>query len=321
MADNRHANSKRITLFLAGSFLENAQTGAQDFMAMSKKSIGSYFAGTLGSSVGNGLSFPEIDLLLPLLIDVPKDDRTFREAVTTFYKNLATNIPFGVGRELEIGLTLDNDKPTTWRNEKDEPNLPIHLQDYIRYRHAKGHPWVAASKSEALGNMLKHFYIFDETAVNAENAEAGKARDKAITTYLSIKADGEKIDAMLTLMGIDIRVYHGVDKDDLKLEELRSLASKRYDEFNEIFEGKHFEERFTVQKMINTGVIRKVGAQLIDNETGKVLGHNMEEIIYYMKDVNNSDIVSILKAKTQEAMKKKVTTSKPGVKRPIPSRS
>lgn len=320
MADNRHANSKRITLFNAGSFLENAQTGAQDFMAMSKKSIGSYFSGTLGSSVGNGLSFEEIDVLLPLLIDVPKDDRTFRETVTTFYKNMATNVPFSSGKELEIGLTLDNDKPITWKNDEGKYNLPINLQEYIRYRHAKGHPWVAESKSAALGNMLKQFYIFDETAVNAENAEAGLVRDKAVGTYLSLKADGEKVNAMLTLLGIDIRIYHGVDADDLKLGKLYELANTQSEEFNKVHADKHFDMRFTVQKMINTGVIRKIGAQLVDNETGKVLGYNMEEVIYFMQDNNNSDIVSILKAKMQEAMKKKLTTQKAGIRKPIPTR-
>lgn len=314
MAEERHVNSKRITIFRSGSFLENAQTGAQDFMSMSKKSIGSYFSGTLGPAIGTGLEFEEIDVLMPRVIDIPKDDRTFRPAVTEFYKNLATPIPFGTGKELEIGLKLDNGKLVTYQNEKGEYNLPIHMQDYLRYRHAKRHPLVAPSKSLALGNMLKEFYIFDEAEVNEQNATIGKRRDEALGTYLAIQQDMDKVDAMLTLLDVDIRAYHGVDAPTLKLQKLYELCTADSDRFMNVHDAKHFEYRFLVQKMLNTEVIRKIGAQLVDKETGAILGHNVEEVIYYLQDVNNSDKTTILKSKTQEAMKKKLDMKNKGRK-------
>jgi len=311
---DKHANSRKVTIFRAGSFLENAQKEAQEFMSMSKQSIGSYFSGTLGSSVGNGLSFAEIDVLMPLLIDIPKDDRTFREGVTTFFKQLLTTIPYGTGRELEIGLELDNSKPVTYVDSNGTRNLPIKIQDYIRYRHAVGHPWVAGSKAEAQGNMLKIFYIFDPEAVSAQTAAIGKTYDEAMATYLGLKNDLEKVDAMLTMMDVDIRKFLIIEsldeRADAKMGELREKVQGDPAKFLEQYKGDHFEYRFQVLKMINTGVIRKIGSQLVDNETGGILGHNMEEVIYYLKDVNNSEKVAILKAKTQEAMKKKINIAK-----------
>lgn len=314
MAD--HSNSRRISIFRTGSFLENAQTGAQEFLSMSKKSIGTYFAGNLGSSVGTGLSFEEIDVIMPLLIDIPKDDRSFREGVTKFFSNISTKIPWQTGKEFEIGLLLDNGKPVTFVDELGKKNLPINLQDWVRYRHALKHPHVSPSKSAALGNMLAEYYIFDQSTVNTENAAAAKIADEAMTLYLTIKKDPEKVDAMLTILGVDIRAYHGLDADDLKLEKLRYLASG--DEkvggdpakFIKVHTEKHFDERFLIQKMVNTGVVRKIGNQYVENETGSILGHTIEEVVYYLLDKANSDKVSFLKAKTQEAMKKKIDVAR-----------
>jgi len=313
MAEQRHPNSKRITIFRAGSFLENAQKEAQDFMSMSKKSIGSYFAGNLGPAVGTGLSFDEVDVLLPLLIDVPKDDRIFREKVTDFYTKLCTTVPYGTGKELEVGLELDNEKPVTYTNTEGKRNLPIHLQDYIRYRHAIKHPQVAADIAEARGNMLKQFYVFDPEATKVENAQAGRVRDEAIKEYMTMKIDIDKVGAMLTLLGTDIRAaeFQGVGREDALTNKLYSYVSAAPDEFLKIVKVDHFDIRVLIRRMLATEVIRRIGAQLVDRETGAILGHTEEEAIFWLQDKENSDKVSFLKAKLQEAMKKKMPARKP----------
>lgn len=295
--------------------MENAQTGAQEFMSMSKKSIGTYFIGSLGNSIGSGLEFDEIDVLLPLLIDIPAGDSTFRPKVREFFSNIVTKIPFGTGKELEIGLTLSNDAPVTFTKVLVEGkpavyNLPVNIQDYIRYRHALKHPLVAPSRAEAKANMLAEFYIFDQASVDSDVASARKVTDKAITTYLAISKDMEKVDAMLTLMGDDIRSYHGANAEDLKLEALHKFASTRAGDFNKVYEEKDFDLRFLLQKMINTGVVRKIGGVFSDKESGGILGHNNEEVILYLKDTSNADKVSFLKGKVQEAMKLKVAAKK-----------
>lgn len=313
MAAERHINSKRVTIFRTGTFMEAAQTGAAEFMSMSKRSIGPYFSGSLGDAIGTGLNFLEIDILMPLIINVPHTDSTFRQKVRDFFASIVTKIAFGSGCELEIGLELDNEKPIGVRNPDGtykEINLPIKIQDYIRYRQALGHPLVAASKSEAQGNILKEFYVFDQTLVDTEAASLRKVVDRATTSYLTLKTDMDKVDAMLTLLGTDIRAYHGAAAADLKVEELHRLATTKSREFNEAMDDKEFETRYLIRKMVNTGVVRKIGNQFVDKETGGILGHTEEEVIFYIKDALNSDKVSILKSKTQEAMKNKLALPK-----------
>jgi hypothetical protein len=65
-----------------------------------------------------------------------------------------------------------------------------------------------------------------------------------------------------------------------------------------------FEEAYLVTSMVNTGVIKRMGNQFVEAETGKVLAHKEEEMMYFFKDPANSDKVIILKGALQEAMKK-----------------
>lgn len=311
--ETKHPNSRRITVFRTGSFLDNAQTQAADFMSMSKKSVGTYFASNLGSAIGTGLDFDEIDLLMPLVIDIPKDDRTFREGVTKFFSNIVTPIPYNTGKELEIGLRLSNSQPLDYTEGEGaglKRNLPIHIQDYLRYRHLLKHPLVAASKLDAQNDMTKQFYIFDQASVNVENAATRKVADEAVALYLSIKKDTDKVDAMLTLMGTDIRIYHGPDAEDLKLQKLYEYSNTAAPEFSRVYKAEEFELRFIIQKMVNTGVIRRIGGQFVDKETGGIVGHTTEEVIYYFKDQQNSGNVAIMKGKMQEAMKQQLAAPK-----------
>lgn len=310
MEANRHANSKRITIFRAGSFSDDAQTGAADFMSMSRKSIGSYLQSHLGKGVGTGLTFEEIDLLMPLVIDIPKDDRTFRAGVTDFFASLATDIPYGTGKELEIGLSISNDQPVTYCEKKDNgqvvTNLPINLNEYIRYRHAIRHPYVVMSKEEAKGNQLVQFYIFDPETVVKSTAEVTTTRDKAITLYLSLKEDMKKVDMMLTLMKVDPRMFSGKNAAAEKLEELRALADIKPKDFVDQHTEKHFEERYTLHTLLNTGICKEIGKRIADVETGAILGNNEEEAIYWILDKTNSQTLSLMKTRMQEALKKAV---------------
>ena len=311
LAPSDHPNSKRITILRKSTFAEAAQTGAADFMALSQRSIGSYYESRTTQGQGTGLSIAERKLLIPFLIDIPGNDPTFLKACNAFYGSLVTKIPYGEGLTLEIGLELDNTKPVTYFTgdpavpDTVQFNLPINIDHYVRYRHALKHPRVAASVNDAKGNQIVDFYIFDETTIIQETARANTQRDKALSIYINkVKDDMHKVDQLLTLMGKDPRDFYGPNKDSEKLEELRKLADTRALEFNTAYENKMAEEAYLVTSMVNTGVLKRMGNQFVEAETGKVLAHKEEEMMYFFKDPANSDKVVILKGALQEAMKK-----------------
>lgn len=302
----QHPNSKKVTIHRAGSFITNAQVNAQEFMALSKKSIGSYFQGGGHKGIGSGLTFEEQDALMPRVLDIPVEDRGFRQAVKVFFQEMSTKVPAGKGIELEIGLTLGNDKPVVIRDETKkiiDINLPINIMDFIRYRHAIHHPKVALSLDAAKGNVLTEFYVFDKEAALTQNVSLAKAKDEALVLYLQLKDDESKVDMMLTLLMQDPRTFKGKNAFSLKTQKLREFADNKADTFVTTYRQDNFEYRYQVQAMINTGVLKKIGSQFIDAETMDVIGHDLEEAIYFLRDETKSNQVGVLKARMQEALR------------------
>lgn len=305
-----HKNSKMITVFRAGSFLSRAQgKEVEDFMTTTKKSVGSYWESVSSKRIASGLSFPEENMLLPYLLDAPAEDREFRKKVSTFYTEIDTQIPHGGGRQLEIGLELDNDKTLS------EKNFPINLMDYLRYRHLIRHPHVANTKEEADGNALKEFYIFDKTSVVKKNAKKTDEKDAAIQIYLQIKADPNKVDAMLTILEIDPREFVGADAPTLKQEELRSQSENRPEDFVRLYKEADIDIRYWLKTMLNTDVLKLIGSKYLDGETNKLVANNLEEAIFYFKDEENSEAVILYKTRMQEALKKPISAKRTPARR------
>lgn len=297
-----HPNSHKITIFRAGSFLSRAQSKeTNDYFAQTKESVGSYFESTTSSKVGNGLNFAEEKFLLPSIIDMEPADREFKKKVTEYFADLTTYVPFSTGVQLEIGLEVSNDKDVS------ADNMPISLNDFVRYRHAKNHPHVAATKELSAGNTLKRFYIFDPENVQAGNNKKNKEKDAAYAIYLKVKEEPASVDVLLTLLGVDPRNYIGKkDAEELKKERLRDIAETKPGEFVSTHEEGELEIRSWIISMVNTKVLNKIGARYMDGETGEALANSLEEMIYYFKDDDKSGEITVLKARRQEAMSKPV---------------
>lgn len=305
MTDQKHANSKTVTIYRAGSYLARAQgKEIEDHFAMAKTSIGSYFENKNSQRIASGLSYDEEKLLMPDLVTVPLDDRDFRAKVKEFFQEIDTKIPHNTGLVLEIGLESSNDLPVS------KTNRPIVLIDYVRYRHALGHPWVAANKDTSEGNPNKQFYIFDKTLIDTRNTEKTKKKDAAIQIYFQIRDNEQKVDMMLTLLGDDPRRFTGDNAADLKVEELRSRAETDPSGFATIYNEGDMEIRFWIRSMLNSKILKQIGLKFQDVESGRILGNGLEELIFWFKDDEHSDEVVVLKTKMQEALRAPAITAK-----------
>lgn len=297
MSTSSHPNSRVITIFRASSILSRAQgPGVDDFFASSKQSIGSYFESESSQKVGNGLNMEEERLLMPAVIDMEPSDKEFRKKVSEFFADLTTQVPYALGVKLEIGLETDNEKPVS------EKNMPISVMDYVRYRHALKHPWVAATKEQSEGDQTKQFYIFDKQAVQKKNTKRVKEVDAAMQIYLKIKNDENLVDQMLTVLGTNPADYAGKDKSDRKVEKLREYCENDATTFVETYNKEDLEVRYVLQTMINTKVLKNVGTRYIEVETEKLIGNNDEEAIWYFKDDENSQHVVTMKSRMQDAL-------------------
>lgn len=297
MNKSDHPNSRTVTIYRAGSMLSRAQGPEIDELsANSRQSIGSYFESPGSMKIATGLSLAEEKILMPKVINIPADDRDFRKAVNDFFTDITTMVPHQRGVELEVGLLENNEHVIS------EDNLPINIIDYIRYRHAKGHPWVAENHETAKGDQTKQYYIFDKYNIQHKNSKRMKDEDAAMTIYLKISKDMNIVDQMLVVMGVDPRSFVGPQKDSLKVAELRNLAKDKSEDFIKAYTEEDLELRYTIKSMLKLGVLKEVGSRIIDAETDALIGNTLEETIWWFKDDGNSDSVVVLKARMQTAM-------------------
>jgi hypothetical protein len=295
------ATSRKVTIFRSATFLSSAQTGLDDYYSMAAKDVGSYGSATGGA--GSGLDFEEIELLLPLVLDYQPSDREFKLKVKQFYDNMRTKVSHKDGAPLEIGLRKSNSEPLS----KD--NLPIIPIDYIRYRHALGHPWVAEDRDSGTGNGTKHFYISDPEKIRESGTGLRLQRERAMEAYLILTKESkdkpEQIDDVIAILGKDPRTYKGrEEKLDFLEEQAKSEKLEDLNKFIEIAGDKKIAMRGFVQKLVFTGILRKVGSRYLVAETDKVLGDSLEEVMLELEDTTkNGQLITVFKSQLQEKMK------------------
>lgn len=299
-SETLHQNSRKVTIFRAINFMQRAQKdeAAGEFMSMAAQAIGPYFQSHTSKIIGSGLSIPEQELLMPHMLSIDATDREFRKSVFEFFNSLTTKVPFSTGMTLEIGLTENNEKPLS------KANMPINIEHYIRWRHAKNHPWVAGSRADSEANQLKKFYIHDTELQFKEDTDKMVLQDKADEIWLKIKNSSEKVGMLLTLLGFDVRDYLGRNEEQKKQNVLRDYIDKNAPQFLKVYETDRFEMKYWLKAMVTAGVVQLVNTSYMVKETNKLLGRSELEAILYLEDPNNADTLMFLKGSTQDVLRK-----------------
>lgn len=304
MNNNSHKNSRLITIFRSNNFVLQSQTPDKnveiaDWLALSNKNIGPYFESNSARIIGSGMTEEEKRLLLPYIIQVVPTDVNWPKACFNYFNSLVTKIPFSGGKTFQIGLTKDNNAAIS--NE----NLPLNIEHYVRWRHARNHPWMAGSMSEASGNQLKYFYMDDPEIAHKEETDKLVLQDKADTIWLQIKDQASKVSMLLTLMGGEPRDHQSLRNADTRMKnDLRKRINAKPDKFIEIYEDKHFETRYWLKAMMNAQVVKKFGEAYVYGESRSILGYSEDEVVLFFENPKNEDVLILLKSYTQDVIKK-----------------
>lgn len=299
-------SSIKIKVYRASTFLSRIQDkSVDDYMSMAKMSIGSYFESRTSRRVGTGkLTQIEFDLLLPRFVEVDAKHPEFMKKVTEYYHEMDTKIPYGMGLELEIGLLDNTKKIGDILDKQGTINLPLEAGDYIRYRHLKDHPDVARNKEEADSNPQKKYYIFDPEELKRITKLKNETKDIASQKFLELKQNKTKVRMALALMGENLKVFTGRDRDITMEEKLRQLVAERPADFIAVIGTKDTETRFFIQELVNNKIINCYNGKYTDPEapsaSKSLLANDIDEFITYLTMDSNSAMVVSLKARLEE---------------------
>lgn len=284
--------------------VQQADPAVKEWFDSAWKAVGPYWDKTAKASA-SGLSWKEKQLLMPKLHNVEAEDREFRKATDEYFDQILTPIPAD-GLKLQIGLE-DDSKPLS------ETNRPINAKDYVTYRHLIGHPDVADTQQLAESLPHKKFYIFDKEATTDSQVSINKLEDQATEIYFEVRNTPEKVEQILTLMGVKTAKLEA-DEKVLKLKEF-SRANKSKDpsvqeralkSFIATATSKDMDLEYMITELLSGQILERVGTTILVKESGDSLGDSLREAVIFLKNPKNSKTLTFLKNSQKQLLKEKV---------------
>jgi len=238
---------------------------------------------------------------MPMMVNAENSDKDFREKVEKYFVNMNTKVPSkkNSGLELEVGLKINNEKPILFKDEdgKTIKNLPISIEDWLKWRHAKGHPYVAASKEEGDSIQYYEYYIEDREVIVKREVKIEALKDKALVHYLNISKDENLVDMYLALLGSK---YKAIPKDE-RIIALKKLSEDKSQLFLDTVNDENSKVKFFIHKLVSSSIVQKEGNRYLLE--GEQLATTELDFVEYLKDDANSETKGILKARLAEFSK------------------
>lgn len=235
---------------------------------------------------------------------------------------------------LEIGKTLDNDKPIGFpKYKKDENgnivttiignkdvkvietdengdyiiNLPLKPLDYLKYAMALKSPVVAKNDAERRSGSVKHFYIVDKKVETKKELESKLLEDKATDKIQLLKNEPAKVHVYLTMFNIPHKYdktnqtintdNYFMLKDYLSDSKDARIKQLRLNEFIGMVEDKSIMSKFYIKLMVKRGQLLEMGDEpkYLHPETKKTLATGINNMVVYYDNTDNSGVIEYLK--------------------------
>ena len=214
------------------------------------------------------------------ILDVSPDHADWPKHSKQFWAELTIPVGF-TGVELEIG--------------KDDDGSPLSVMDYIKYNFALKHPHVALTKEEMDSDFNKRFYIQDLSRDDKVKNNQIQLKKNADKEFIKASSNSKSMKRILRLMS-------NTNPDRMTSEQIENalyeIKNKNPKKFVRIATDKNLELKAEIEEMVSTGVLRKIGNQVIFID--EVLGDTIDDTVVHLKDKKNSGKLTILRAKLKE---------------------
>lgn len=316
---------KSVTLMRQYGFVEEANKDPEvkEYFDMAYKALGAY-AKTAGGPASSGLNRMEEQAIMPEITGIyPIDGRKeFKDSVNKYFVNLNTKIP---PEGLPLNIALENpDLPVGFidklENGQFDPNgainLPVNPAQYVRYKHAIGHPLCAPDQDTADKYQHIKFYIKDEAAIVKATGALNKLEDIAVKEYQKIIEDETRVTQVLTLLGVPnakkldlntaIISLKGYATIDTALgEDINAIKLKK---FKSVATDKELAIKYDIMQFISVEILKKVGTRILITESSEEIGVNLVDASKWMQDKSNVQVIGAWKAQLEEFGGSKMTS-------------
>jgi hypothetical protein len=266
-----------------------------------------------------GLTEQEREIILPKVI---VNDRTnkgldWNIKVRDYYSNLTIDVPYGEeGRELNI--STKKQKVTNLEGEVVEFDYPIAPADYIIWKQCLADSTVATTKHELRNKENFTFYLVDTNEDKRLKLQLRDDEDTLDTMYLKLVSKDEngefkkkaEVDACLRLLGSNPSMYEDLEKKD----ELSTYKNSSKDSLKEgvklkdtlfyrVLNDEDLSIKSIIMVYVEAGILEQEGTYYREPQSDTIIGSDLNQAVNFMKDSNNSELVTKMKFKLKGEVK------------------
>ena len=173
---------------------------------------------------------------------------------------------------------------------------PVNVTDYILYRHCLLYNDVAKDLAFINSDPSIRFYFKDD---KKEKDKARKLRlqaNRAKQNFIACIADNTLFEAMYIQYCLNkgLPIISALAEDDIvKEQNLDKFSTEDPTKFNKLYENKDLRLIGTIEKLIARGeLVRIPHSQNIVTSEGQFIGANINEVVSWFKDPENTSIVN-----------------------------
>jgi len=278
---------KKAKLFVSYAFTQRGEAENKLLYSNAINSLGSYWDGKI---IGSGLTLEEMQFLLPSVIGIPANNPSFIKEVTKYYVDYEVVFKGDSKESIDLAISLQDDsKPLS------EKNLPVNIDDYLKYRFLRNHPEIAHSL-EAARHFGKRYVLTDDVTEETAKRLKLQEEERADTLYYGLKDDKENTKRVALLLGIS---DFGKSHSDL-LAELKIEKNKNQKKFISILEDEKLELKALIKKAEQRNVVKLINTTYFLSEENIELGLGMEEVVLHLSSKEGKENLMLIKARLND---------------------
>jgi hypothetical protein len=282
-------------------------------------------------------SVEELDVYMPHLLGVHRNDPKYNEQVDLWFNNISQIVP-ETGLNLEIGFTYKDEESkraiesveeeiynrfnsASKKNPKERDaaidlrdteliNLektkykygsPINLGNYLLWRYCLVYTDVANDIALVNKSGGIRFYIYDSLRERHKEKLQFEVRKQAMVLFVKLLEMPDKVENMLWVeKGANVDITKIDDMDRSRMLENMSKANPA--SFIKLYSDVNLDIKATIERMIHFGILKRLpGTSVIVDEHNDIIGNTMDDSIAFFKnEERNKAAITRFKAKLRD---------------------
>jgi len=219
---------------------------------------------------------------MPELIGVSPQHVEWDNILNVYWHNFYLNVPIS-GVKLNISII--------YNSADDTKGTPVNTRDFVIWRYALKHSWVANSVEDVNASHKIKFYLWSQ----GEDTKVSKARlalrDQAMLKRMEVSREVFATQNVLLVLGLPVPTK----ADDLMIA-IADIADREPARFLQVATDKALTDKAFVERLIRTGICTRPINSTVIMYDGVAIGNNTAEAVLWLNNAAQIQTKEVLRS-------------------------